>query len=194
MISATIFGRLTKEPETSVTKGGTQICNITIAVNHGKDAQGVEQSTFVDLAAFGKTIEALANYCHKGTRVCVSADLRLRKYTKQNGEAGAALEGSIARVDIIDWPEQQQVAAPTPQAAPYPPYTGAAAPQAQQPYPQVQQPYPQPSGQYPGYVPPVAPSAQSAPTPYAPIPGASTTAPWTPGGPADFPFGSNAQR
>ena len=66
MISATIFGRLTKEPDTRTTQSGTSVCNISIAVNHGKDAQGQDITTFVDCAAFGQTIETIQKYCRKG--------------------------------------------------------------------------------------------------------------------------------
>lgn len=131
MISATIFGRLTKEPDTRTTQSGTSVCNISIAVNHGKDAQGQDITTFVDCAAFGKTIETIQKYCRKGLRVCVSvSDMRLRRYTTQNGTQGASLEGTISKIDIVDWPDQQGGPA-APAAAPggmygYPGYPAAS--------------------------------------------------------------------
>lgn len=189
MISATIFGRLTKEPEMRTTQSGTQVCNISIAVNHGKDAQGQDIATFVDCAAFGKTIETIQKFCRKGLRVCVAvSDLRLRKYTTQNGTQGASLEGMVNKIDIVDWPDQQ--AAPAPQAAPgggysYPGYPAPAAPA------------PAPAGGYPGYPAYPAPAAP-APAPQYPAPPAPAGAPgtggWAPGGPTDFPYGANVQR
>lgn len=196
MISATIFGRLTKEPEVRVTQSGTQVCDISIAVNHGKDAQGQDIATFVNCSAFGKTIETIQKYCHKGLRVCVAiSDLRLRRYTTQNGAQGSSLEGKISKIDIVDWPDQPQAAQP-PQAAPgggygYPGYPAPV-------------PAPAPTGGYPGYPAypgaPVAPAPQpqyTAPPTAQPTPaptGAPGTGGWAPGGPQDFPFGANAQR
>ena len=202
MISATIFGRLTKEPDTRTTQSGTSVCNISIAVNHGKDAQGQDITTFVDCAAFGKTIETIQKYCRKGLRVCVSvSDMRLRRYTTQNGTQGASLDGTISKIDIVDWPDQQGGPA-APAAAPggrygYPGYPAAAPAPAPTPpqggyqgypgYP-VTAPAPAPQPQY--SAPPVPPAAQPAPS----VMGAPGTGGWTPGGPADFPFGANAQR
>lgn len=138
MISATIFGRLTKEPEVRTTQSGTQVCNISIAVNHGKDAQGQDIATFVDCAAFGKTIETIQKFCRKGLRVCVAvSDLRLRKYTTQNGAQGSSLEGTVNKIDIVDWPDQ-------PQAAPGGGYSYPG-------YPVPSASAPAPTGVYPGY-------------------------------------------
>ncbi|MDO5116384.1 MAG: single-stranded DNA-binding protein [Synergistaceae bacterium] len=194
MISATIFGRLTKEPEVRVTPGGTQLCEISIAVNHGKDAQGQDLATFVNCTAFGKTIETIQKYCHKGLRVCVAvSDLRLRRYTSQNGTPGASLEGAISRIDIVDWPDQQSVQAP--QGAQsggygYPPGYPAPAPASA------------PAGGYQNYpaypnagaAVPTPPAQYSAPAAAPPIQGAPTTGGWTPpGGSTDFPFGANVR-
>jgi len=209
MISATIMGRLTKEPEVKTTQSGTQLCNISVAVNHGKNAQGEEEVTFVDLTAFGKAIEVITKFCHKATRICAACDLKLRKYTTQQGVQGASLSGTIQRLDIIDWPDQQQ-AAPAPAPAPQQYSQQQAAPGYGAPTGYAQQ-YPQ--QQAPGY-PAAYPQAAPAPTPApgypqqqyqaptaaapAPMPGQPQTGGWTPAGTQAgtqenlFPFGTNA--
>ena len=125
MILATVYGRLTKEPEIRATNSGTQVAGFSVAVNHGKDAQGNETTTYVDISAFGKTVELVTKYLRKGFRVCVLADLRLRRYTTQQGVQGSALEGTAIRIELIDFPEQQQPAAQPPAPAP----AGGYAPQ-----------------------------------------------------------------
>ena len=131
MILATVYGRLTKEPDIRTTNSGTQVAEFSIAVNHGKDAQGNEATTYVDISAFGKTVELVTKYLRKGFRVCVFADLRLRRYTTQQGVQGSALEGNAVRIELIDFPAQEQQPAaqpPAPGAYPPPPTGGWTPP------------------------------------------------------------------
>lgn len=182
MILATVYGRLTKEPEIRTTNSGTQVAGFSVAVNHGKDAQGNETTTYVDISAFGKTAETVMKYLRKGFRVCVFADLRLRRYTTQQGVQGSALEGNAVRIELIDFPEQQQPAAQPPAPAP----AGGYAPQYPG-YPGMPAPAP---AAYPNYAAPAAPPAPGA---YPPPP----TGGWTPPGTGQenlFPFGANAQQ
>ena len=116
-INAVIMGRLTKDPEVKQsTKTGTWYCNVSIAVNHGKNQQGEDETTFVELTAYGKTGEIISKL-QKGGRVSVATDLKLEKWTSQSGGTGATLRGNIRNVDIIDWPENTQQGAGAPQAA-----------------------------------------------------------------------------
>jgi len=178
-IQATIIGRLTKDPEVKQsTKTGTWYCNVSIAVNHGKNQQGEDETTFVELTAYGKTGEVISKL-QKGGRVSVASDLKLEKWVSQTGAAGATLRGNIRSVDIIDWPENTQQGAPqaaqgynapAPAPAGYPqqnyqqapmpgfgapaPIPGYQQPPVQQP-PVQQQPYQQPVQQQ-AATPPVA--------------------------------------
>lgn len=185
MILATVYGRLTKEPEIRTTNSGTQVAGFSVAVNHGKDGQGNDITTYVDISAFGKAAETAAKYLRKGFRVCVFADLRLRRYTTQQGVQGSALEGNAMRIELIDFPPQEQQAAQPP-AAPggyppqYPAYPAAPGAPAGAPYPG-------------GYAAPPAVPQAPAPGGYPPPP---PTGGWTPPGTQEnlFPFGANAQQ
>lgn len=110
-ITANIFGRLTRDPEQKQSQSGNSYVNVAIAVNHGKDQQGQDQTTFVDLSAYGKTGELIMKNCHKGARINALATIRLDKYTTQQGQPGASLRGNVQNIDIVDWPDQQQQAA-----------------------------------------------------------------------------------
>lgn len=49
------------------------VCNFSIAVNNGKDAQGVERpATWFDCSLWGKRGEALARYITKGSKLTVT--------------------------------------------------------------------------------------------------------------------------
>lgn len=114
MLLATIFGRLTREPEMKTSGSGVNYVTFAVAVNHGKDSQGQEKATFIELSAFGKTSETVIKYLHKGNRICLAAELELEKWTTQDGRTGNTLRGNVQRLDIVDWPEQQAGAQTTP--------------------------------------------------------------------------------
>lgn len=64
-----LIGNLTRDPETRVTPGGQTICQFGMAVNRTyKDGTGAqrEDTTFVDINAWGRQGETLAKYLTKG--------------------------------------------------------------------------------------------------------------------------------
>ena len=171
-INATVFGRLTRDPEVKTSQGGSTYVNFSVAVNHGKDLQtGQDKVTFVELTAYGKTGEIVAQKLRKSARVLASAELELNKWTAQNGTAGATLRGNVRSVDIIDWPENTQQQAPAPggygmpnQQYSAPPVQGGyQAPPQQAPMPGYGAPpaYGQPPVQQPQYQQP--PTQQQVP-------------------------------
>lgn len=176
-INAVIMGRLTRDPEVKTSQGGTTYVNFSVAVNHGKDQQtGQDKVTFVELTAYGKTGEIVAQKLRKSARVCAAAELELENWTTQNGKTGSTLRGNVRNVDIIDWPENAQQTQPPQQSPagygmqnPYPygapPVQGSyQAPPQQAPMPGYGAPppaYGQPPVQQPQYQQP--PTQQQAP-------------------------------
>lgn len=170
-INATVLGRLTRDPEVKTSQGGSTYVNFSVAVNHGKDQQGQDKVTFVELTAYGKTGEIIAQKLKKSARVSASADLELEKWVGQNGVPNAMLRGNVRSVDIIDWPENAQQAPapggygmPNQQYGAPPAQGGYQAPPQQAPMPGYGAPAPaygQPPVQQPQYQQP--PTQQQAP-------------------------------
>ncbi len=82
-----LIGRLTRDPETRHTQGGGQVVNFGLAVNRSyrrKDSNDlVEETTFVDVEAWGKTGETFAKYVRKGRQVYVEGRLKLDQWEKE---------------------------------------------------------------------------------------------------------------
>ncbi|MCM0758075.1 single-stranded DNA-binding protein [Sporomusa sphaeroides DSM 2875] len=131
MIFGTLSGRLTADPQVKQGNNGN-FTTFSVAVNHGKK-DGVDQATFVDCTANGKTGELIAQRFKKGNVFSGPAEFRIREY-ESNGQKNKSLS---ATVSMIDW----QASQPTPQdqnqqPAAQPPQQGYAAPPtgyAQQP-------------------------------------------------------------
>lgn len=78
-----VAGNLTRTPEIKYTQSGLAIAEVGLAINEKrKDASGnyVEDVTFVDLTAFGKTAELIGEYLSKGSPVMFEARLKLDKW------------------------------------------------------------------------------------------------------------------
>jgi len=96
-----IAGNLTRDPELRYTPTGLAIAKFGLAVNRRwKDQNGEqkEETTFVDVDAFGKQAELIGQYLKKGRPLLVEGRLRLDtwedKQTQQKkSKLGVVLEG-----------------------------------------------------------------------------------------------------
>ena len=96
-----IAGNLTRDPELRYTPSGTAIAKFGLAVNRRwKDQNGEqkEETTFVDVDAFGKQAELIGQYMKKGRPLLVEGRLKLDtwedKQTQQKrSRLGIVLEG-----------------------------------------------------------------------------------------------------
>lgn len=93
-----LVGNLTRDPETRVTPNGATVVSSAIAVNRAyKDGSGnnVENVSFFDFSAFGKTGETIAKYVHKGDPILISGRLDQRSWEDKNGG------GKRSRVEVV---------------------------------------------------------------------------------------------
>ena len=85
-----LMGNLTSDPETRVTPGGLTITKLGLAVNRRyrtKEGEQREETTFVDIDAFGAQAETIQKYCTKGSGLFVEGRLRLDQWQdKTSGE------------------------------------------------------------------------------------------------------------
>jgi single-strand DNA-binding protein len=81
-----LIGRLTRDPESRHTANGNSVTNFGLAVNRTYKRPGsdepVEETTFVDVEAWGKTGETFARYMKKGRQAYVEGRLRLDSWEK----------------------------------------------------------------------------------------------------------------
>jgi single-strand DNA-binding protein len=84
-----LMGNLTRDPELRYTPGGLGITSFGLAVNTpmGKDDSGnaKTETLFVDLVAFGRVAETIAEYLKKGAPIYVEGRLRYRTWEDNNG-------------------------------------------------------------------------------------------------------------
>ena len=81
MNNVNLIGRLTHEPTLKYGKDGKAILKNSIAVSRNK-----EQSDFINIVAFGKTAELIAEYHEKGDLIAVSGAIWTGSYEKEGNK------------------------------------------------------------------------------------------------------------
>lgn len=112
----TIIGRLTRDAELRYTPSGQAVCKFSIAVNRRKKSgdQWVDEASFFDVTAWGKTGEALNQYLVKGKQIAVEGELRQNRW-EQDGQNRSKVEIMANNVQLLGGgQDRQQSSAPQP--------------------------------------------------------------------------------
>ena len=90
-----LAGNLTRDPELRYTPKGTAIAKIGLAINRkwrNEAGELKDETTFVDVDAFGKTAETIGQYLKKGRPILVEGRLRYETWEdKQSGQKRSKL-------------------------------------------------------------------------------------------------------
>ena len=86
MLNITAHGNLGKDPE-SKQVNDMQVASFSLAVRTGKD-----ETTWIDCTVWGKRAETVVNYLHKGDKITVAGNGKVRVYQKKDGTEGRSLD------------------------------------------------------------------------------------------------------
>lgn len=77
-----LAGNLTRDPEQRYTPSGTAVCKFGLAINrkYTQNGEQKQESTFVDLEAWGKQAETIAQYFKKGSPILIEGRLKLETW------------------------------------------------------------------------------------------------------------------
>ncbi len=106
-----LLGNLTRDPELRYTPKGTAVVKLGLAVNRTwRDETGAtkEEVTFVDVDAFGRQAETLAQYMRKGRPLFVEGRLRLDSWEdKQTNQKRSKLGVVLESFQFLDFGGRQ---------------------------------------------------------------------------------------
>lgn len=95
-----LIGRLTRDPETKYTQGGTQLCNFSLALDIGTKAK--PKTAFVECTAWEKTAQLIEEYVAKGHRIGVTGRLDFDQWEdKETGKKRTKLFVVVDRIDLL---------------------------------------------------------------------------------------------
>lgn len=119
------MGNLTRDPELRYTPKGTAVAKLGLAVNRSwRNAEGQQQdeTTFVDVDAFGKQAETLGQYMQKGRPILVEGRLKLDQWEDKNtGQNRSKLGVILEKFSFVGGGSQNGGTTSTPQATAPPP-------------------------------------------------------------------------
>jgi len=99
-----LLGNLTRDPETRVTANGNTICKLGLAVSRvysTRDGERREETTFVDIDAFGKQAEVITKYMRKGRPLMVEGRLKLDQWETNDGQKRSKLAVVLENFQFI---------------------------------------------------------------------------------------------
>ncbi len=101
-----LAGNLTRDPELRYTPKGTAIARLGLACNRkwkSETGEMKEEVTFVDVDAFGKTAETIAQYLKKGRPILLEGRLRYETWEdKQTNQKKSKLGVVLENFQFLD--------------------------------------------------------------------------------------------
>ncbi len=100
-----LIGRLTRDPETRNVSSGNAVVSFGLATNrtymNKSSGEKVEETTFVDVEAWGRTGETIARYMQKGRQIYVEGRLKFDTWEK-DGQRRSKLSVVCDQFQFID--------------------------------------------------------------------------------------------
>ena len=112
MNNVIISGRCTKEIELKyLPNSGIPVATFTMAVDKDlakdkkaeQEAKGMPTADFINIVAWNKTGEYVANYLKRGKRAIVNGRIQTRTYDANDGTKRYITEVVANNIEIIDW-------------------------------------------------------------------------------------------
>ena len=100
-----LLGNLTRDPELRYTPQGSAVCEFALALNYQytnkQTGQKVEEVSFIDIVAWGKTGEICAEYLKKGRQVMVEGRLKQDRWEAQDGKKMSKVRVTAENVQFV---------------------------------------------------------------------------------------------
>lgn len=100
-----LAGNLTRDPQVRFLANEQAVANFGLAVNRrykGSDGQMKEETTFVDVEAWGRTAELVGQYLTKGRAAFIEGRLKLDSWDDKDGQKRQKLKVVADNVQFLD--------------------------------------------------------------------------------------------
>lgn len=101
MNRVTLTGRLTSQPTTRSTTGGSTVTSLRVAIPRPRKDGADQGADFVDVTVFGHQAETCATYLNKGRRIAVDGQLHHSEWDSDTGRR-QKLEVIARNVEFLD--------------------------------------------------------------------------------------------
>jgi len=110
-----LLGNLTRDPELRYTPQGSAVCEFALALNsvytNKQTGQKVEEVSYIDLVAWGKTGETIAEYMKKGRQIMVEGRLKQDRWEGKDGKTQSKIKLVGKEIRFLDVKKKESGAA-----------------------------------------------------------------------------------
>lgn len=112
-----LVGRFVRDPELKYTQSGTSLASFSVAVGYTymQNGERKEQTSFFNCTAWGKTGEAIAQYCKKGHRIGIEGRLQQNTWEDQNGNKRSSVDIVVEKFQFLQPRAGDDTPAPAPE-------------------------------------------------------------------------------
>lgn len=108
MNKAILNGRLTKDPELTITPSQISVCKFTLAVDRRfKSANGEKQADFIPIVAWRQQADFAAKYFRKGSKMIVVGNIQTRNWDDSEGKKHYVTEIIAEEIEFGESKQQQ---------------------------------------------------------------------------------------
>lgn len=98
----TLTGNLGKDNEMKHLQNGTAVLNNSVGVRSNSKVNGEYITSWFNISVFGKGAEIFNQYTHKGSKVFLSGEVRVRTYQKNDGTTGVSVDLHVNNFEFLD--------------------------------------------------------------------------------------------
>ena len=98
------MGNLTRDPELRAIPSGTAVCQFSLAVSRiykNPNGERQEETTFVDVEAWGRQAETISKYVTKGNPLFIEGRLKLDTWENKEGEKRSKMKVVLENMQLI---------------------------------------------------------------------------------------------
>lgn len=98
-----LIGNVSRAPETRYTSGGSQLANFSVALNHvyTSNNERKEETTFVEVVAWGKLASFVSEYFDKGKSIFVEGRLQMSEWQDREGKKQRKMQVIAENVQFV---------------------------------------------------------------------------------------------
>ena len=96
-----LIGNITKDAELNTTPSGISVCRFDLAVKRPYSQDGESVTDFFGCSAWRGTAEAIAKYCKKGHKLCVTGSVQTRTYEDNEGKQRKVFDIAVQEVEFL---------------------------------------------------------------------------------------------
>lgn len=100
-----LVGRLTRDPELKYIPSGAAVASLSLAINSqwtGKDGSKRDKTVFIDVTAWNRQAETVAEHLKKGATVMIQGSIDMEQWETPDGQKRTKHKVTASKIQFMD--------------------------------------------------------------------------------------------